>query len=64
MATVFGTMKINGGGTFLDTTVNADEVFTREDLSRAQQMFGRIAADFMRTEVLPAKKRFMPRIGN
>ncbi len=27
--------------------------FTREDLSAAQQMLGRIAEDFMRTEVLP-----------
>ncbi|HEX9405680.1 MAG TPA: acyl-CoA dehydrogenase family protein, partial [Thermoanaerobaculia bacterium] len=29
------------------------EIFTRDDLSPAQQMFGRIAEDFMRTEVLP-----------
>src|SRR5688500_10206388 len=28
-------------------------IFTREDLSSAQQMVGHIAADFMRTEVLP-----------
>ncbi|HEV7240107.1 MAG TPA: acyl-CoA dehydrogenase family protein [Thermoanaerobaculia bacterium] len=28
-------------------------IFTREDLSPAQLMFGRIAEDFMRTEVLP-----------
>src|SRR5688572_9459812 len=28
-------------------------IFTREDLTPAQQMFGRIAEDFMRTEVLP-----------
>src|SRR5215813_668737 len=28
-------------------------IFTREDLSAAQQMVGHIAADFMRTEVLP-----------
>ena len=36
---------------FNDTT--PDATFTREDLSAAQQMFGRIAEDFMRTEVLP-----------
>jgi alkylation response protein AidB-like acyl-CoA dehydrogenase len=52
MATVIEAIKINGGGAFLDTVVTAHQVFTREDLSSAQQMFGRIAADFMRTEVL------------
>jgi alkylation response protein AidB-like acyl-CoA dehydrogenase len=31
-------------------------IFTREDLSPAQQMFGRIAEDFMRSEVLPREK--------
>jgi alkylation response protein AidB-like acyl-CoA dehydrogenase len=31
--------------------------FTPEDLTGAQQMFGRIAADFMRTEVLPHAER-------
>jgi alkylation response protein AidB-like acyl-CoA dehydrogenase len=34
-------------------TESTGEIFTREDLSPAQQMFGRIAEDFMRTEVLP-----------
>src|SRR5229473_3181999 len=53
MATVIEAIKFNGGGGFLDDTVTADRVFTRADLSSAQQMFGRIAADFMRTEVLP-----------
>ncbi len=33
--------------------VSTTEIFTRDDLSPAQQMFGRIAEDFMRTEVLP-----------
>ena len=32
-------------------------IFRREDLSAAQQMFGRIAEDFMRTEVLPRADR-------
>jgi alkylation response protein AidB-like acyl-CoA dehydrogenase len=41
------------GGGFLLTDASPEEVFTREDLSPAQQMFGRIAEDFMRTEVLP-----------
>jgi alkylation response protein AidB-like acyl-CoA dehydrogenase len=35
----------------------AESIFTREDLSPAQQMFGRIAEDFMRTEVLPHADR-------
>lgn len=56
MATVIEATKFNGGGDFLDRTVTADQVFTREDLSGAQQMFGRIAEDFMRTEVLPREK--------
>ena len=56
MATVVEAIKFNGEGGFLDDTVTADQVFTREDLSGARQMFGRIAADFMRTEVLPREK--------
>ena len=56
MAAVTAAIKFNGGGVFLDATVTADQVFTREDLSGAQQMFGRIAEDFMRTEVLPREK--------
>jgi len=38
---------------FLNHDVAPDDIFTREDLSPAQQMFGSIAEDFMRTEVLP-----------
>src|SRR3984893_4759650 len=56
MATVIEASKLEGGGVFLAHTVPADRVFTREDLSSAQQMFGRIAADFMRTQVLPREK--------
>src|SRR5712692_9941139 len=56
MAAVTEAIRFNGGGGFLDDTVTADQVFTREDLSGAQQMFGRIAADFMRAEVLPREK--------
>jgi alkylation response protein AidB-like acyl-CoA dehydrogenase len=46
-----------GGGHFLIAEVTAGEVFTREDLTPAQQMFGRIAEDFMRAEVLPVEER-------
>ena len=41
------------GAAFLSSDALPEEVFTREDLSPAQQMFGRIAEDFMRTEVVP-----------
>ncbi len=42
---------------FLHSTPECDHVFTREDLSAAQQMVGNIAADFMRTEVIPVVER-------
>ena len=45
------------GGGFLTADVPASHVFTREDLSPAQQMSGRIAEDFMRTEVLPHEQK-------
>src|ERR671913_2382458 len=38
---------------FLYDDPKPEDVFTREDLSPAQQMFGRIAEDFMRAEVFP-----------
>jgi alkylation response protein AidB-like acyl-CoA dehydrogenase len=38
---------------FLHSTPDPSHIFTREDLSPAQQMVGNIAADFMRTEVVP-----------
>ncbi|MCA1634290.1 MAG: acyl-CoA dehydrogenase family protein, partial [Acidobacteria bacterium] len=48
-------MEIHGGQ-FLTADVAAEQVFTREDLSPAQQMFGSVAEDFMRTEVLPRQQ--------
>jgi alkylation response protein AidB-like acyl-CoA dehydrogenase len=44
------------GGQFLALDATAQQTFTREDLTSAQQMLGRIAAEFMRTEVLPREK--------
>lgn len=44
---------IHANTVFLQSTPDPNQIFTREDLSRAQQMVGNIAADFMRTEVLP-----------
>ena len=42
----------------METTIaESTEVFTREDLSPAQKMFGQIAEEFMRTEVLPCADR-------
>jgi Acyl-CoA dehydrogenases len=49
-------VEFKSGGRFLTTDVQTDEVFTREDLSPAQQMFGRIAEDFMSTEVIPREQ--------
>jgi hypothetical protein len=46
------TKKSKGGGSFLTREATADEVFTREDLSPAQVMFGQIAEDFMNAEVV------------
>jgi alkylation response protein AidB-like acyl-CoA dehydrogenase len=53
MSATSDSLESVGGGEFLTGRVTAEQVFTREDLSGAQQMFGRIAEDFMRTEVVP-----------
>ena len=49
--------EVLGGGSFLTTTVDPDEVFTREDLSDEQRLFGQTAAEFMRNEVVPERAR-------
>jgi alkylation response protein AidB-like acyl-CoA dehydrogenase len=41
------------GGSFLFEERQPAEVFTREDISEEQQMFARVAEQFMRQEVLP-----------
>jgi alkylation response protein AidB-like acyl-CoA dehydrogenase len=46
-----------GGGQFLTTPVNADEMFVREDLTEEQRLFGQTAAEFMQKEVLPVVQR-------
>ena len=43
----------SGSGRFLAGDTTAEAVFTREDLSDEQLLFGRAAEEFMRTEVLP-----------
>ena len=45
------------GGQFLTTSVDARDVFTREELSDEQRLFGQTAAEFMRNEVLPNEGR-------
>ncbi|MBD0326319.1 MAG: acyl-CoA dehydrogenase family protein [Pyrinomonadaceae bacterium] len=50
-------IKSAGGGHFLTADATSADLFTREDLSPAQQMFGRIAEDFMRTEVMPLEEQ-------
>src|SRR5262245_6434738 len=45
------------GGQFLTTAVQADDVFTREELSEEQRLFGRTALEFMQKEVLPVAQR-------
>lgn len=56
MAAISHSIEPGVGGRFLIANCTPDEVFTREDLSSAQQMFGSIADDFMRTEVLPRRE--------
>jgi alkylation response protein AidB-like acyl-CoA dehydrogenase len=49
-----GTREINviKGGSFLFEERKPSEIFTREDISEEQQMFARVAEEFMRKEVL------------
>ena len=46
-------LEVSGGGAFLIRSLNPDDLFTPEDLSDEQRLFGRTAAAFMRNEVLP-----------
>jgi alkylation response protein AidB-like acyl-CoA dehydrogenase len=46
-----------GGGTFLTRSLDPNDLFTREDLSEEQRLFGQTAAEFMRNEVLPHEAR-------
>jgi alkylation response protein AidB-like acyl-CoA dehydrogenase len=51
------TQQAIGGGQFLTVGVGPDDIFTREDLSEEQRLFGRAAAEFMRGEVVPREAR-------
>ena len=45
--------EVSGGGAFLVHPLAAEDLFTPEDLSDEQRLFGRTAAEFLRQEVLP-----------
>src|SRR5438876_3863212 len=45
------------GGQFLTEPLECEDLFTREDLSEEQRLFGRTAAEFMQKEVLPVAER-------
>ena len=49
--------EVLGGGTFLLRALDPQDLFTREDLSDEQRLFGQTAAEFMRNEVLPNETR-------
>ena len=53
MTTPLDTGMRAGSGRFLVGDTTPDAVFTREDLSEEQRLFGQAAEEFMRTEVVP-----------
>src|ERR1044071_3007910 len=48
-------------GRFLTSNVGPGDVFTRDDLTAEQKLFGQTAADFMRREVVPVAARLYER---
>src|SRR5262245_47930965 len=46
-----------GGGTFLTRALDPNDLFTRDELTDDQRLFGQTAAEFMRKEVLPHEQR-------
>jgi alkylation response protein AidB-like acyl-CoA dehydrogenase len=51
------TQQAMAGGQFLTCDVGPDDIFTREDLTDEQRLFGQAAAEFMRREVIPNEAR-------
>ena len=49
--------EVLGGGTFLIRSLDPEDLFTREDLTDEQRLFGQTAAEFMRNEVVPNEAR-------
>ncbi len=54
MSTSTQTANTIKGGSFLLEDRKASEVFQREDISKAQQMIGQVAEEFMRRNVMPS----------
>jgi alkylation response protein AidB-like acyl-CoA dehydrogenase len=50
---VASVLEVSGGGAFLIRSLHPDDLFTPEDLTDEQRLFGRTAGEFMRNEVLP-----------
>jgi alkylation response protein AidB-like acyl-CoA dehydrogenase len=51
------TQQTAAGGQFLTQSIGPGDIFTREDLTEEQRLFGRTAAEFMRNEVVPREAR-------
>jgi alkylation response protein AidB-like acyl-CoA dehydrogenase len=51
------TREVLGKGAFLTRPLDPDDLFTRDELSGEQLLFGQTAAEFMRKEVLPHEHR-------
>ena len=50
-------LEVSGGGAFLVRSLDPDDLFTPEDLTGEQRLFGRTTAEFMRNEVVPNEAR-------
>ena len=46
-------LEVSGGGAFLVRPLNPEDLFTPEDLTGEQRLFGQTTAEFMRNEVVP-----------
>jgi alkylation response protein AidB-like acyl-CoA dehydrogenase len=53
--------RLTQAGRFLTVNASPGDVFTREDLTPEQKLFGQTAAEFMRREVLPCAERLYAR---
>src|SRR5262249_17017078 len=54
---------IPSGGTFLTTSIDAADVFTRDEITDEQRLFAQTAAEFMQKEVLPVADRLYQHAG-
>src|SRR5262245_33300648 len=51
------TQQTRTGGQFLTTDIEPRDIFTREDLTDEQRLFGQAAGEFMRRDVVPREAR-------